>query len=976
MLVLWCALTWYISMQNFSREFDALVVAEQGNAEETSRSVADSIRRNLHFVAGIPDTFQDAIRVKKALAHFDKTTQPSTLAKPDAIKLWTADPDLQDMNKYLELIQRSLGIDLIFLVNATGDAVASSNWDKPGAPIGTNYADRKWFSDAQTWFRSMQYAVGKTTHIAGLYFTTPVVVDGRFKGAVVAKVDMPALAFLTHYEDAYVADSNGVIILAHDAEMVMMAIPGASVSRMSEQARLQLYARKEFAELKIKPWKNSARLKRINNENFPHLLASTALPEYDMTVYAESDLPGLPALEREQLNDFLLMSLLGGGSMLVGGILLFYIQSMRENKRMVEDREARLRLLLESVSGGIWGQSSAGLCTFINAAAAKMLGYQADELLGNSLHSLAHHSRPDGTDYAQTDCPMYATSIDGVSRTVKNEVLWRRDGSSFPVEYSTYPIYSEGELQGVVVVFSDISERRKLERRMQEREATYSAAIQTSVDGFWMTDLNGRILEVNDAYLSRSGYSRDELLNMSVSDLEADDTPTGIAAHIGIIIRSGCDEFEVNHIAKDGSSWNVAIAVSYADISGGRMFCFLKDVTDRKLYAQLLEASKEKADAANRAKSDFLANMSHEIRTPMNAVIGFSELALDEAESDQQRGYLHQIVESSRSLMGILNDILDFSKIEARQMSLDPGEFEIDELFGNLTRMLVSGAKDKGLELTFSRDADVPNQLIGDQLRLRQILTNLLGNALKFTKQGGVSVEVHRIDANETGVSLDFCVKDSGIGMTPEQLSSLFQPFVQADNSITRRFGGTGLGLTISRNLAQMMGGDIRVESVADVGSTFHFQVTLPVAEATQSAESTVDVNALAPLQNSAASLHGRRVLLAEDNRVNQLLASHMLKKFGMVLDIANNGEEAIRRLQEEHYDIVLMDIQMPVMDGLEATRIIRQDARFAKLPILAMSAGVTLDEQEKCASVGMTDFIGKPIDSQQLMNKLIELCG
>jgi CheY-like chemotaxis protein len=326
--------------------------------------------------------------------------------------------------------------------------------------------------------------------------------------------------------------------------------------------------------------------------------------------------------------------------------------------------------------------------------------------------------------------------------------------------------------------------------------------------------------------------------------------------------------------------------------------------------------------------------------------------------------------------MGILNDILDFSKIEARQMSLDPGEFEIDELFGSLSRMLASSAKDKGLELTLSRDADAPNQLIGDQLRMRQILTNLLGNALKFTKQGKVSLAVRQIDANDAGVTLDFCVKDSGIGMTPEQLACLFQPFVQADNSITRRFGGTGLGLTISRNLAQMMGGDIRVESAAGAGSSFHFQVTLPVVEPAQITDSFAVVAAPAPLQNAAASLQGRRVLLAEDNRVNQLLASHILKKFGMVLDIANNGEEAIRRLEEEHYDIVLMDIQMPVMDGLEATRIIRQDARFSRLPIVAMSAGVTLDEQDKCSSVGMTDFIGKPIDSEQLMKMLIELCG
>jgi PAS domain S-box-containing protein len=573
---------------------------------------------------------------------------------------------------------------------------------------------------------------------------------------------------------------------------------------------------------------------------------------------------------------------------------------------------------------------------------------------------------------------MYATGQDGGPRTAADEVLWRKDGSNFPVEYSTHPMYRAGELEGAVVVFNDISERKQMEHQMRERDATYSAAIETSVDGFWTVDMTGRIIEVNDAYLKRSGYTREEMLGMRINDVEANESIAEISAHVDKIMQLGSDNFESRHRAKDGSLWEVELAVSYAPVAGGRMFCFIKDITERRRHEQLIELAKDKAESANRAKSDFLANMSHEIRTPMNAVIGLSGLALDSADPDEQRGFLHQILDSSKSLLGILNDILDFSKIEARQLSIEQGVFDLDELLDSLNRLFNLRAQEKGLEFTLTRDAQVPNLLIGDQLRLRQILTNLLGNAFKFTTQGRVTLEVRYIQSSDAGISLCFLVQDTGIGINPQQIKTLFQPFVQADNSISRRFGGTGLGLTISRNLAQMMGGDILVESETGVGSLFRFELTLAEANQTQIAERNKGReadNTPSTSQEVAQALRGKRALLAEDNQVNQLVATRLLKKLGMLVDIANNGEEAIQRLQDANYDIVLMDIQMPVMDGLSATHRIRLDDRFADLPIVAMSAGVTLDEQEKCASIGMSGFIGKPIDPVLLTNKLVELC-
>ena len=980
LLMCWLALAWFIANKSFSDDFEALVAKEQRHAEETAADVADSVRRNLHFVQGAPDIFNHSQRLRNALERFGANPE-AAMGQQEAIRRWGADPEMVDLSRDLELTQRSLGIDLLYVVNAAGDCIASSNWNQPGTTLGANYTDRKWFKEARDGHRGMQYAVGKTTHIAGLYFATPVIAGGRFIGATVAKVDVPRLSFLTKQTDAFIADANGVIILAHDEDKLMMSLPGAAVAAMSDKQRQQLYLGRNFPELKVEPWTEfpDARLKRIRGEKFPQLMTSTPLPEFGMTVYAESDLPGLPVLEGERRNTFLTLSLIGSGLILMLGGAVYYFQSIRRSQVTAEESEARLRLLLESVSGGIWGQSGDGICTFVNAAAAKMLGYDPEEMIGKPVHGTVHHSHEDGSAYRIEDCPMHATALDGISRTEKNEVLWRKDGSSLPVEYSTYPILHNGRQEGVVVVFSDITERRRMEKQMQERDAIYSAAIQTSVDGFWTVDMDGRILEVNDAYLKRSGYSREEMLAMYVGDVDALESPSDTSARIEKIISQGSDEFETRHRARDGSIWDVALAVSYSAVSGGRMFCFLKDVTERKHQAQLLEIARQKAESANRAKSDFLANMSHEIRTPMNAVIGFSELALDDPNPDMQRAHLRQILESSKSLLEILNDILDFSKIEARQMSLETAAFNLDDMLDGIRRMLGQRAQERGLEFTLTRADRVPRHLIGDQLRIRQILTNLLGNALKFTKRGSVRLSVEQMDESDKGVFLDFCVQDSGIGMSSEQMGHLFQPFMQADNSITRRFGGTGLGLTISRNLAQMMGGDIRVESEEGVGSSFHFQLRLPVANLTEAfgAKKRQEAdNALPRYDDAAHVLKGKKVLLVEDNRVNQLLASHMLKKLGMPLDIANNGVEAIARLDDERYDVVLMDIQMPVMDGLEATRRIRQDARFAALPIVAMSAGVTLDEQEKCSAAGMTDFIGKPIDSTQLTQMLMRICA
>jgi PAS domain S-box-containing protein len=421
---------------------------------------------------------------------------------------------------------------------------------------------------------------------------------------------------------------------------------------------------------------------------------------------------------------------------------------------------------------------------------------------------------------------------------------------------------------------------------------------------------------------------------------------------------------------------------------GGRVSGFYltaMNITDRK-------NSEQRAEAASRAKSEFVANMSHEIRTPMNAVLGVAYLLENTPLSREQKEYVHMIRSSGHVLLGILNDVLDFSKIEAGRMELAPQPFLLREVLDSLSNVMTLPATARGISLAIDAQDDVPPVLVGDAMRLQQILLNLVGNAVKFTERGGVSVRV-ALDEEEAdgGLRLRFAVRDTGIGMDLEQQSRLFSAFNQADASTTRRFGGTGLGLAICRRLVELMGGDIAVRSTPGTGSEFVATLPFGVADADAPVEHPAlqtlatqgwmipETPALqeapavtAPEQQDAPRLQGLRLLLVEDHPLNQLVARGMLEHAGASVEVAENGQLAVDRLRGHaaDYDIVLMDVQMPVMDGYEATRHIRHTLGL-KLPVLAMTAGVMQSEKDQCIDAGMDDFIAKPVDVEQMLDTI-----
>ncbi|WP_172256632.1 PAS domain S-box protein [Saccharibacillus deserti] len=651
-------------------------------------------------------------------------------------------------------------------------------------------------------------------------------------------------------------------------------------------------------------------------------------------------------------------------------------------QRRLQESEERYRSLFDYNPFGVYSLSLEGIYTSCNESMAGLLGYTKEELLGRSYRSVIYDENLERTNRH------FAAACRGTPQNYEASIE-RRTGEKVELQITNVPIFVEGEVVGVYGIASDITERKQYTRKIEQLGYEYTLILNSVSEGIFGIGMDGKTSFTNPAALNLLGYEQDEFIGqdnhallihsaMGGAPYSVEECPICSTVHDGVSrsLQEGV------MWKKDGSSCLVQYTVNPIVDKGriqGAVVVFRDLTNEREVMRQ-----KELAEQAATAKSEFLAMMSHEIRTPMNGVIGMTDLLLDTDLNGEQREYAEIIQGSGVSLMRILNDVLDFSKIDAGSLSLEPESFSLVQLVDEAVDLFAPRAAEKGVGLHWNVGSDVPEEIVTDPGRLRQVLTNLIGNAIKFTDSGSITVFVETIPGpSKQDPVLEFCVQDTGIGIAEDKLGRLFQSFSQLHPELNRKYGGTGLGLSICKRLVELMGGTIRVESREGKGSNFRF--TLPCRiEEMDGLDSVLKNGTLHANENPAqavsetpAQLKKLRVLIAEDHPVNRRLLEEIVRKSGIRADVVENGLEAFEAVVKKRYDLLFMDVQMPQMDGMTAARLIRQVLPEDSVPyMVAVTAFVQPGFAEKCLDSGMQAYIVKPISEAEIRRVLLDPDG
>lgn len=878
---------------------------------------------------------------------------------------------LLQANRVLDHFAEGLAYDVCFLIDGSGKCIGSSNRNQPDSFVGVNYLFRQYFQGAIQGRPSVELALGTVTGIRGLFFSHPVYLSGDSSpiGVVVIKVstrDLDRVFSRARNMIALLVNKDGMIFVSSRENWILNFL-----WKLSPEELDRIRESKQFGK---GPWNWTGLEKKSDNQALDSSGADYAIREMSLencpgwrivSLYSNKTLSGKifdPLVGKTGYIAFILCLMVGGAVIVLYAIAQRDIRRRRESEDALQIERDRAQMYLDVVGVMVLALNLEGLVVLINKKACELLGYREDQILNKNWFDLCvqEEIREEAKDVFQKLLSGVGTPVE----SYENPVLTKDGEERFIAFHYSLIRDQTSSITGVLFSGEDITERKNAMDNLKLANEFQLRLLSTAATAIVTVDPDRIITSVNDAFCLITGFSFEEVVGHPCSIFAIESCESNCSLYSpdwsGPIFRE-------NSLIRSKSGQLLSIlknADLIVDESGkvvGGIESFI-DVTE-------LIAAREKALAANIAKSAFLANMSHEIRTPMNGIIGMTELALGTSPTQEQREYLDLVMSSADSLLRIINDILDFSKIEAGKIDLEFLDFNLREYLEDLVRTLSVQVRNKDVEVVCHILSEVPVWVIGDYERLGQIVINIMSNAIKFTPSGEVVLRVEKQSIHHDEVVLHFSISDSGIGIPPERLDKIFKPFEQVDATTTRKFGGTGLGLAIASSLVEMMGGKIWVESQLGKGTVFHFSVNFGVQEKPKTSSVPLEVE----------RLRNTRVLAVDDNATNRAILKDTLLSWNMLPTIVEGSSQAFEILEQYEskdlrFSMILLDVQMPGMDGVELASEIKRNPWMSGVPIIMLTSAGKPDDMKKLRNMGVSEYLVKPIKQSQLFDKLLSV--